>query len=189
MKTFTFISVIAIFLAGCESLNGAQESNITQGSVLVAGKSFYVPIGVDGKTRTFLGKEIEAEKSGKEAADIIYKILREKTVKAVRGIKLETEKEALESAKMKGLDYILYSRVVLWIDPPYIACGEHHYDKAEVEVSIYDVSTKKAVSIDRLNNSGCATKVLAVPFGASTPGERFEKGFSDWINKKLNFTK
>jgi hypothetical protein len=155
MKISAFISVLALFFTGCSSLNGSQENNITQGVTPVAGKSFYVPIGVDGKTRTLMGKELVAEKSGEEAAGIIYKNLREKTVRAVLGIQMETENQALESASKKGLDYVLYSRVVFWIDPPYIACGEHYYDKAEVEVFVYDVKTKKAISIDRLSNDIC----------------------------------
>lgn len=177
-------------VSACTTISGPKTvSSITQVSEPEAGKSYYVAVGADGETTNMVLKKSPAENSGKEAAAIVYSRIREKGLRVTQGTDVETENQALESAAAKGLDYMIYPSVSLWVDPNYFTCNEHRADQAEVELSIYDVNAKKVISLDRLGHGGCPVMVMSIPFGAKSPGDRFKKVLFPWLDRKLGVQK
>lgn len=185
MKVFA-LGVFMSLLSACTTVSGPKTVNsITQISEPNAGKSYYVAVGADGETTNLALKRSSAENSGKEAAVIVYNRIRAKGTRVTQGTSVETEKQALESAAAKGLDYMIYPSVKLWIDQNFLTFNENRADEVEVEVSIYDVKAQKVISLDRLRHGGCPIQVLSIPFGAKSPADRFQKVLFPWLDRKL----
>lgn len=180
----------ALFLAttGCTMvMSTSYVEPVSYPESISIEKSFYVPIGHDGKTRMWpLNKTAPAINSGEIASSVLYEKIRERQTRTIRGVAAETEREALETARQRGLDYVVYPKVNLWVDMFYMACRSEFPDEAEVEVSVYDVKSGKAVTQDRLINKGCPINLLYIPVGATTPESRFRKISNTWVNKRLS---
>jgi len=189
-RIMNLLSIMALLAltSGCTATWGPKGiQQINNQEKVVGQKAFYVPVGYDGKTRTWpLLRQAPAENSGRIASEIIYNKFLILQPKTIMGVAPETEHEALNSAKQKGLDYVVYSKVNMWVDPMYMACGKDYMDQSEVEISVYDVKTEKVVTLDRIYNSGCPVVLVSfIPIGTTTPEGRFNKVLNDWMKARF----
>lgn len=194
---FLSLAILLSLLGGC-AWHGSQKyvTPIAANEKIDSSRTFYVPIGPDGKTKTWplITQQAPAAGSGFLASDLVNRNLLLLQGKTIMGMAPESEKEALESAKQKGLDYVVYSRVNLWVDPMFMACtntrqnGVHVYylDEADVDMSVYDVKSEKVIHLSKLHHAGCPVVLLgSIPVGTHTPAGRFNKVLQSWM--KENF--
>lgn len=180
--------IVITVTSGCTFVVGRNQVNpINPPGPISNYKSFYVPVAHDGQTLTWpLQKPDAAPKSGLSASSILYEKVRSIQPRTVMGVAAETEREALESARQKGLDYVVYPKVNLWVDPVYLACAPEYADRAEVELSVYDVKAGNTVTLDRLVSGGCPINFLYIPIGTTTPEGRFRKVLELWTQDRLS---
>lgn len=180
-------AVSMLCLSACTMISGPQGiKNISAQGVINPEKSFYVPTGPDGVRRSFPTLEKKpAAGSGQEAAAVVLENLLRYQSRSVAGTRVETEEEALATARSKGLDYVLYSKVSEWTDPNYLTCTYNFVDQADVDISVYEVSSGKALKIDRLYSAGCPTRVLSIPFGPNSPAKRLGTIVDAWLGENL----
>jgi hypothetical protein len=176
-----------VWLAGCQVIKAPRGiKSVSAQGVLEAGKSFYVPTGPDGKYVSFpLLKQKEAKGSGKAAADELFAQVGRYQPRIVQGVALETEEQALATARGKGLDYVLYSRVNEWTDANFLTCSPEYVDRLDVDVTVYDVATGRALKIDKLYNGGCPVRVAGIPFGTYSVNGRFRQILDIWLAENL----
>ncbi len=160
-------------------------------------KTFYVPIAYDGKDLTstmgIIGTTTEkvSQDSGSRASNILYNALTKKKIKAVLGVTAENEKEALENATQKQLDYVIYIKLYNWVDASIFTCNSAGMkDHATADLSVYDVATKKIINLQKLESVGCPFifKLNNIPIfsiGDSTPEDRFVELVKQWIAKVI----
>lgn len=184
----TLTTILIATTSGCTWVVGIKKYDaINTPEPISREKSFYVPVAHDGQTLTWpLQKSAAAPKSGATASSILYEKIRSVQSRSIMGVAAESEREALESARQKGLDYVVYPKVNLWVDPVYLACAPEYADRAEVELSVYDVKAGKTVTLDRLVSGGCPINFLNIPIGTTTPEGRFRKVLELWAQDRLS---
>lgn len=185
MQKLTLIA-FALLMAGCEAVHAPRGiKNVTAQDVILPSKPMYVAVGPNGTRKTLLNQTEDAKNSGAEAADVVYEQVLRYQPRTVKGAAFETEKQAIESARAKGMGYVVYSRVNEWTDANYLTCGEKYYDRMSVDIAIYDAESGKAVRLDNLYDGGCPIKILSIPFGTSSMKGRLENVFSIWLGENF----
>ncbi len=185
MQKITLIAC-ALLVAGCEVVHAPRGiKNVTAQDVILPSKPMYVAIGPNGTRKTLLNQTEEAEDSGVEAADVVYEQVLHYQSRTVKGAAFETEKQAIESAKAKGMGYVVYTRVNDWTDANYLTCGEKYFDRMSVDIAIYDTESGKAVRLDNLYDGGCPLKIFSIPIGTSSMKGRLEDVFSIWLEENF----
>lgn len=177
-----------IMMSACSSVTAPRGiKNVSSQGILNAGKSVYVPVGPNGKYFTFpmLARK-DAAGSGEDAADVVFALTSAYQSRIVKGVQMETEEQALATARSKGLDYVLYSRVNTWADANYLTCTYNYIDSVEIDLSAYEVATGKVMRLDKLYSGGCPIKVFGIPFGASTPQAHFRAILTIWLSENFS---
>lgn len=183
------VVVCALALSACQIQVVKMPRGIKPVSaqgVVEAQKSIYVAQGPDGSYRRFPTQTLqEAPGSGKAAATVVFAEVQAYQARTVLGTAMETEAQALESARRKGLDYVLYTRVNEWTDATYLTCTPAYPDRLDVDLAVYDVATGKAVRLDKLYNGGCPVRVGGIPVGVSRLDSRFRQILRIWLAENL----
>ncbi len=179
------VGCLMLTLSGCYMVRGPRGiDSVTLQAPLQAGKSVYVPIAPDGRYKPWMSATLkDAPGSGKAAAEALYDEVRLRQPRSVLGVAAETEEQALASARAKGLEYVFYPRVNEWTEASYWTCSPEYKDIVNVDLSVYDVASGKAIKIDRLYNGGCATRVFQIPVGIGTVEGRFRQVLQTWLGQ------
>lgn len=185
------LHVVVIFsvllFSGCQSVRATKGIKpVSAQGVIDHRGSIYVPIGVDGHYFSFPARNQKPAKgSGAEAAVVLFSGLQRYQPRSVMGTVVESEQQALASAREKGLKYVVYSRVNDWTDASYLTCSSAHVDSVNVDVSVYEVASGTIMSIDKLYNGGCPTRVFSIPFGTASPAGRFKSVLDVWLRENF----
>ena len=136
------ILAVAVLLgpAGCQST--APSYHITprgERGVLDAGASVYVALARDGEDIRFLNYE----GSGRWTTHSIASALPNAAITA--GVREETLTQAVTSARERGIEYVVYPRILLWED----RAGEKTGLPDRVAIQILLVDATSGESVDR----------------------------------------
>jgi hypothetical protein len=186
MKKIAVFTCIAM-LSACQMVNAPRGiKSVSAQGVLDTSKSVYVSVGPDGKYFSFpMQDKKEAIGSGQSVADIVFTQTSNYQPRVVKGVQMETEEQALSSARNKGLDYVLYSRANVWSEANYLTCSPSYLNTVDVDLSAYEVATGKAVRVDKLYNAGCPTKVFSIPLGLNSADRYFRDVLTIWLSENF----
>ena len=93
----------------------------------------------------------------------------------------ESLSEGLSSAKTAGCDYLLWTEILDWHDPP--ASFQIASDRGEITLSLYDALTGVLVQPDNLSCNGSATTVNLI--GSYSPKDCLKPALDAWIAKNI----
>jgi len=194
MKNFSFLFLLML-LSSCVYRTGVKEiSVLTANNYIKSDSSFYIAIGSDGKSIPFWATSNPdvAIGSGKEISDETYKVFLTKEKKTIQANQFESEAEALKSAKLKGVDYLVYPQGEIWDDSNYYmnctnvnSLGKFAHT-ATINLAVYDVKTEQIVNYKRLSIKGCPAVITpGIPIGTMSVHARYRDLLKTWMQESI----
>ncbi len=166
-------SISRLFLALCLVLaSGCAKSLVvsdTAGGPIARGVPVYVAVAEDGRH-----EDKVHEGSGLLASVAVAESLEPYTTDRIIGLAKETQDEALASARRTNSAYLVYPRIVRWVDRAAISAKP---EAAEVHVSVVEAATGRTVNTAQLVGQG---QIVLRP---STPSEQLVAPLNEWAAK------
>jgi hypothetical protein len=172
MTSFRCLVVVtcALLLNGCKSTY--SEKNVTQEPPPLLGNRVrvYVAMPLDA---TF--KKTVAQGSGKKTAQAVFVAFNRYTKSVSLGKFPESMAEALDSAREKNAEYLVYPNVVRWEDRATEFSGRR--DQLEVKIDLIDLADSKLVFSREISASG-----KWMTDGGDTPNDLLEQPVEEYVN-------
>ena len=187
-------------------LSACVASHTKVGKLLENNKSidkdagYYLAISKDEEADD--KKAQNTEENNRAVSTTIFEYMTKKGFNISMADGVETEKEALLSAKQLGFSNMIYPKVNDWRDVSYIGCGgrqgqlniglmlklddeidktDKSRDEADIDLFIYDVNSRDVVNSYNLYSMGCTIVIGFIPIGTMSPEGHLEKALDRWV--------
>ena len=169
-RNFLFALIMAAVLCGCSSTY--SEKNVTNATppILRSTSRIYVAIPFDASF-----KEKVAQGSGKSTAQAFFAAFSKHIKSTYISAVPESLDEALDSARRRNAEYLLYPNIVRWEDRATEWSGRR--DQLELKVDFIDLSTSRVVFSREISATG-----KWMTDGGDTPNDLLGQPAEQYVN-------
>jgi hypothetical protein len=127
------------------------------------------------------GKSVETAEAAAQTQHALQAALNRASGEKVYAPSAQNLVEELANAQAAGYDYVIWTEILEWSDPP--ASLQLFSDRGAVTLVVYDAQTSHMLRADHVLCDGSATTVNRI--GSYSPADCLKPAFDEWVARHM----
>ncbi len=170
LRHFLALGLVAVGMAGCKSTYSTKNVTTAPPPLLRNTSRIYVAVPFDAAY-----KKKVAQGSGKKTADVLFAAIGKYSKYASMSKYPESVSEAIDSARERSANYLIYPAITKWEDHDTEWSGRR--DRLQIKVDLIDLADSQVVFSREISATG---KWLTE--GGDTPADLLSEPLEEYVN-------